>query len=71
MTCQKCEFFFLNKYCLTNYFDNILQHINIVLYDKRENDINGWLVGCLRFNGHFRKYFSFYLALKIIAFSYL
>ena len=68
MTCQKM--FFLNKYCLTNYFDSILHHINIVLYDKRENDING-VVGCLRFNGPLRQYFSLYRALKIIAFSYL
>ena len=45
-TCDlsKMRVFFLNRYCLTKYFDSILQHINIVLYDKRENDMNGWLV---------------------------
>ena len=35
VTCQNCEFFF-SEYFLTNYFDSILQHINIILYDNRD-----------------------------------
>ena len=51
MTWSKCEFFFffffLNKHYLTNYFDTILQHIDKLLYDKRETENNGWLVDWL------------------------
>ena len=47
MTWSKSEFFFLNKYNLKNYFDTILQHINKLLYDKRETENNGWLVDWL------------------------
>ena len=75
MTWSKSEFFFLNKYNLTNYFDTILQHINKLLYDKRETENNGWLVdwlvGRLGFNGPLRQYFRLYWAMKIMAFSYL
>ena len=41
VTWSKLRDFFLNKYCLTNYFDSILLHITIVLYAKRETENNG------------------------------